>query len=65
MRRRILDRYVVWRTDNVVRVDFETETDPPTPTFPGAGSLRFAVPISNSGDALAFENSIPCVNAAA
>jgi hypothetical protein len=36
----ILDRYIIARERNVVRVDFRRETDPPTPKFPGAGALR-------------------------
>jgi hypothetical protein len=40
MRTGIVDQYVVWRNDNVVHVDFGHEPDPPTPTFPGAGSSR-------------------------
>ena len=59
MRKRAVDRYVLWRTDNVVRIDFGRETDPPTPTFPGAGSLRFANPVNDLGDALATETVTP------
>ena len=35
-----LDRYVVARERNVVRVDFRREPDPPAPKFPGARALR-------------------------
>ena len=31
-----LDRYVIARERNVVRVDFRREPDPPAPKFPGA-----------------------------
>ena len=36
----VADRYVVARENNVVRVDFRREPDPPAPRFPGAGALR-------------------------
>jgi hypothetical protein len=36
-----LDRYVIGREQNVVRVNFAREPEPPTPPFPGAGALRF------------------------
>jgi hypothetical protein len=32
--------YVIARVDNVVHVDFDRDTRPPKPTFPGAGALR-------------------------
>lgn len=35
-----LDRYVIGREHNVVRVDFTRAPEPPTPPFPGAGALR-------------------------
>ena len=35
-----LDRYVIARENNVVRVDLRRDSDPPAPTFPGAGALR-------------------------
>jgi hypothetical protein len=35
-----LDRYVIGRERNVVRVDFSRKPEPPGPTFPGAGALR-------------------------
>jgi hypothetical protein len=50
MRRPLLDRYVVRRADNVVHIDFERDTDPPTPTFPGSGSLRFAALLYDLSD---------------
>jgi hypothetical protein len=34
------DRYVIARENNVLRVNFERNTDPPGPQFPGAGALR-------------------------
>jgi len=36
-----LDRYVIGREQNVVRVNFAPDPEPPTPPFPGAGALRF------------------------
>lgn len=36
-----VDRYVISRENNVVRVDFSREPDPPAPCFPGAGGLHF------------------------
>jgi hypothetical protein len=35
-------RYVLGRENNIVRVDFTREPDPPAPRFPGAGALRAA-----------------------
>jgi hypothetical protein len=35
-----VDRYVIARERNVVRVDFRHEPDPPSPKFPGACALR-------------------------
>ena len=35
-----IGRYVVARDNNVVRVDFTRQPDPPAPRFPGAGALR-------------------------
>jgi hypothetical protein len=35
-----LDRYVIGREHNVVRVDFTRNAEPPTPPFPGAGAMR-------------------------
>jgi hypothetical protein len=35
-----VDRYVIARHHNVVRVDFNREPDPPAPRFPGARGLR-------------------------
>ena len=35
-----VDRRVIAREDNVVRVDFGREPDPPAPRFPGATGLR-------------------------
>jgi hypothetical protein len=36
----MIDRYVIGRERNVVRVDFSRKPEPPGPTFPGAGALR-------------------------
>jgi hypothetical protein len=33
-------RYVIAREDNVVHVDFERDSRPPRPPFPGAAALR-------------------------
>jgi hypothetical protein len=38
-----LDRYVIGREQNVVRVNFAPDPEPPTPPFPGAGALRFCM----------------------
>lgn len=38
-----LDRYVIGRERNVVRVNFTREPEPPPPPFPGAGALRACV----------------------
>lgn len=38
-----LDRYVIGREQNVVRVNFARDPEPPTPPFPGAGALRFCM----------------------
>ena len=36
----VIDRYVIARERNVLRVDFNRDPDPPAPWFPGAGALR-------------------------
>jgi hypothetical protein len=33
-------RYVIAREDNVVHVDFDRDSRPPRPPFPGAAALR-------------------------
>jgi hypothetical protein len=38
----VVDRHVISRESNVVRVDFSREPDPPTPCFPGANGLRLS-----------------------
>ena len=38
----VLDRYVIARESNVVRVDFRREPDPPAPCFPGANGVRLS-----------------------
>ena len=38
MSKQHVDRYVIVRDRNVVRVDFQRDPDPPA--FPGAGALR-------------------------
>ena len=40
MSKQHVDRYVIARDRNVVRVDFRRDPDPPAPKFPGAGALR-------------------------
>lgn len=40
MRTAFPDRHIVARDNNVVRVDFHRDPDPPAPRFPGAGALR-------------------------
>jgi hypothetical protein len=37
---RAINRFVICRENNVVRVDFSREPDPPAPRFPGASGLR-------------------------
>lgn len=34
------NRFVIGRENNVVRVDFSRDPDPPAPRFPGANGLR-------------------------
>jgi len=41
-----IDRFVIGRESNVLRVDFHREPDPPAPRFPGAGALRYREPFS-------------------
>jgi hypothetical protein len=47
-----VDRYVIARESNVVRVNFRLEPDPPAPRFPGAGALRPQDRFSESVDAV-------------
>src|ERR1700761_2018980 len=35
-----VERYVIARESNIIRVDFSRAPDPPAPCFPGANSLR-------------------------
>jgi hypothetical protein len=37
---REINRFVISRENNVVRVDFSRDPDPPAPRFPGATGLR-------------------------
>lgn len=39
---RVIDRRVIGRESNIVRVDFSREPDPPAPCFPGANGLRLS-----------------------
>ena len=38
----VVERHVIARESNVVRVDFSREPDPPAPCFPGANGLRLS-----------------------
>jgi hypothetical protein len=38
----VVDRYVIARESNVVRVDFSRDPDPPAPCFPGANGLHLS-----------------------
>jgi hypothetical protein len=38
----VVERHVIARESNVVRVDFGHEPDPPAPCFPGASGLRLS-----------------------
>jgi hypothetical protein len=40
MMRRASGHFVISRENNVLRVDFSRDPDPPTPKFPGAAGLR-------------------------
>jgi hypothetical protein len=48
-----VDRYVIARESNIVRVDFSREPDPPTPCFPGANGLRAGDGVHKCADILA------------
>lgn len=37
---RTSSRFIISRENNVLRVDFSRDPDPPAPKFPGAGALR-------------------------
>ena len=49
-----INLFVISRENNVVRVDFSRDPDPPAPRFPGASGLR---EIGN-GSALPLETGI-------
>jgi hypothetical protein len=56
----MIDRYVIGRECNVVRVDFSrSKPEPPGPTFPGAGALRSCAglfqPVNAAATALRIE----------
>ena len=38
--RRTSGRFIISRENNVLRVDFSRDPDPPAPKFPGAAGLR-------------------------
>lgn len=46
----IVDRHVIARESNVVRVDFRRDPDPPAPYFPGANGLRLSHPERDEGE---------------
>ena len=46
----VVDRHVIARESNVVRVDFSREPDPPAPCFPGANGLRVSDPGRDRAD---------------
>jgi hypothetical protein len=48
---RALDRHVIARENNIVRVDFSREPDPPAPGFPGANGLRLKDTEDDGADA--------------
>jgi hypothetical protein len=47
--RSLVQRRIIERERNIVRVDFSREPDPPAPRFPGAGAMR-AWMAKESGD---------------
>ena len=49
MSKQHIDRYVIARDRNVVRVDFQRKPEPPAPKFPGAGALRISQSASCNG----------------
>ena len=56
-----IDRYVIARESNVLRVDFHREPDQPPqrfPRFPGAGALRHQAAFSESVDAVTTGHAI-------
>ena len=42
------NRFVIGRENNMVRVDFSRDPDPPAPRFPGASGLREIGDVSTS-----------------
>jgi hypothetical protein len=38
----VIERHIIARESNVVRVDFSRDPDPPAPCFPGANGLRLS-----------------------
>ena len=55
-----VNRHVIARESNIVRVDFSREPDPPTPCFPGANGLRAGDCVHDLGPA--FVAPSPLVN---
>jgi hypothetical protein len=49
-----VDRFVVARNGNVLRVDFHRKPEPPPPPFPGAGAMRSAGEFSNRSETSEF-----------
>ena len=48
-----INRFVISRENNVVRVDFSRHPDPPAPRFPGASGLR-EIGYENARDTKSF-----------
>ncbi len=54
----IVDRHVIARESNVVRVDFRRDPDPPAPHFPGAIGLRLSHREHDEGEMATAANAI-------
>ena len=54
-----VNRYVVARESNIVRVDFSREPDPPAPCFPGANGLRLIHNKTEGAEAAVEMSSMP------
>ena len=59
-----VDRYVIARDRNVLRVNFRREPDPPAPKFPGAAALHIELSQSGSCEWLGCNPSGPILMAA-
>ncbi|MFN3347577.1 hypothetical protein [Pseudorhodoplanes sp.] len=51
-----LDRYVIGREHNIVRVNFTRSPEPPTRPFPGAGAMRACAWLASRVNATATGN---------